>query len=305
MTALRRFPAWVAYLTVGLFAVVFDQLLPHLAAVSSWPYYVGVYLAINLSSVLALAGGIARYRPRGYAWHLILANQVVYLGGDFFFYVGRDAWHWTFYPAPADAFYLSHYPLLAAGLVVITRARNTSKGFEDLFDSAIAGVGFGVLSWLFLIAPSAQSAGPLLAKVVSVAYPVSDLIVALVGLRLLVGGGLRLASFRILLGALALLFATDSIYAWMQLNGTYHDNRFLDVMWLCYYLLLGASALHPSMRATVEPAQPSRPSKGRFVVLGALTLVVPVFGLVDSYLRSGKASAVVDWGSLVLFLLVS
>ncbi|MDA8184971.1 MAG: sensor histidine kinase [Actinomycetota bacterium] len=305
MTALRRFPAWVAYLTLGLLAVVLDQLLPHLAALSSWPYYVGVYLAINVSSVLALAGGIARYRPRGYAWYLILANQVVYLGGDFFFYVGRDAWHWTFYPAPADAFYLSHYPLLAAGLVVLTRARNTSKGFEDLFDSAIAGVGFGVLSWLFLIAPSAQSAGPLLAKVVSVAYPVSDLIVALVALRLLVGGGLRLASFRILLGALALLFATDSIYVWMQLNGTYHDNRFLDVMWLCYYLVLGASALHPSMRATVEPAQPSRPSKGRFVVLGALTLVVPIFGLVDSYLRSGKASVVVDWGSLVLFLLVS
>ena len=281
------------------------QLLPHVKSLSGWPYYVGLYLVINLSSVLALATGIARYRPHGYAWHLILANQVVYLGGDFLFYLGRNAWHWTSYPAPADALYLGHYPLLTAGLVVLIRSRNTSKGFEDLFDSAIAGVGFGVLSWLFLIAPSAQSTGPLLAKVVSVAYPVSDLIVVLVALRLLLGGGLRLGSFRILLGALALLFATDSIYVWMQLNGTYNDNRFLDAMWLCYYLLIGASALHPSMRATVEPARPSRPSKGRFVVLGALTLVVPVFGLVDSYLRSGNASTVVDWGSLVLFVLVS
>lgn len=305
MTSLRRAPGWVAYLATGLLAIAIGQLLPYVKSLSGWPYYVGLYLVINLSSVLALATGIARYRPRGYAWHLILANQVVYLCGDFFFYVGRDAWHWRSYPSPADAFYLAHYPLLAAGLVVLVRARKTSKGLDDLFDSVIAGVGFGVLSWLFLILPITDMTGPFLAKVVSLAYPVSDLIVLLVGLRLWLGSGLRLGSFRILSGALAFLFVTDGIYAWMQLKGIYDYDRLLDVMWLCYYLLIGASALHPSMRATVEPAQPSRPSKGRFVVLGALTLVVPVLGLVDSYLRSGKASAVVDWGSLVLFVLVS
>jgi two-component system cell cycle response regulator len=222
-------------------------------------------------------------------------------------YVGRNGLHWTAFPAPANLGYLGHYPWLIAGLLVMIRSRRSERHFESSADAVIAGVGFAVLSWVLLIVPSAAGSGSLLVKGTSVAYPVLDLITFLIAIRLLMGGGLRNTSIRLLLSSLVLLFVTDSIYSWMQLNGVYNANKFLDVMWLSYYLILGASALHPSMRLVVNPVGDAV-GFGRFraIALALLTLVTPSIGLVDRYLNLDKdqVTLAVAWGSVLIFVVV-
>jgi signal transduction histidine kinase len=301
-------PGWICYLGAGAAAIALSQLRPELPGLAGWRSYTFLYLLVNASAVAAIGFGIYRYRPaRPAAWLFVLANQAVYFVGDFLFYVGRNEWHWTSFPGPSDAFYIGHYPLLAAGLVVMVHRRRDTSSRQRLADGLIAGVGFAVLSWIALIAPNASAPGSLLAKVTSVAYPVLDLVIFLVGLQLLFGGQRKSGSVKLLVSALVLLFVTDGIYAWMQLHGTYSAQQFLDVMWLSYYLLLGASALHPSMRRAAERAETAEPlagSPGRYVMLFVLTLLTPALALYHGVRGDTSAELPVVLGSLVLFILV-
>jgi len=57
-------------------------------------------------------------------------------------------------------------------------------------------IGLALLSWVFLISPYAHDAALHLgAKLVSVAYPLGDILLLGVGVRMTVGGGRRSASY--------------------------------------------------------------------------------------------------------------
>jgi signal transduction histidine kinase len=296
----------LGYLIAGAVAITVSQLHPDLPGLAGWRSLTAMYLLVNASAVGAIGLGIHRHRPaqaQALAWVLVLANQAVYLGGDFLFYVGRYGWHWTSYPAPADAFYLGHYPLLAAGLIVMVHRRGRLSRLR-LADGLLAGVGFAVLSWALLIAPSASAPGSLLAKATSAAYPAFDLVIFLIGLQLLFGGQRKTGSVKLLVFALVLLFGTDNVYAWMQLHGDYDVQRFLDIMWLSYYVILGASALHPSMSERAGPPAERAGSRARYAVLFALTLITPSVALYQAIQGDRSADLPIAVGSLVLFVLV-
>jgi hypothetical protein len=77
-----------------------------------------------------------------------------------------------------------------AGLLLLIRQRNTGQDRASLIDSLIIATGLGLLSWIFLIAPYAHDgslATP--AKLTSMAYPLMDLLVLSVAVRLAVGRG--------------------------------------------------------------------------------------------------------------------
>ena len=73
-------------------------------------------------------------------------------------------------------------------------------------------------------------------------------------------------------GTFALLI-TDSIYGWKLLHGGYNTGGVLDAGWALFYALLGASALHPSMRSLSEPApdQEVRLTRPRLALLAGAT----------------------------------
>ena len=73
-------------------------------------------------------------------------------------------------------------------------------------------------------------------------------------IRLAVDAGKRAPAFYLLAGSIVCLLATDSGYNLALLNGTYNHQLVYDAGWIFYYLLWGAAALHPSMRALEEPA---------------------------------------------------
>ena len=276
---------WLGYLALGLLLVGGYYLVP--AHDLGRLLRVAVYCGISASAAVAVLVGIWRNRPRPVLpWALLCAGQAVYAVADTTFYVAHYVLGDTDYPALADLFYLVHYPLAVAGLALLVRRRTPGRDLPGLLDAAVLAVVAGMLSWLYLIGPQARSDAPALVKLASTGYPVMDLALLAVGLRLVFGPGHRPPAFLLLAGNLVAILAADSLYVLQQLDGSYQAGNYLDAVWLAGNLALGAAALHPTMGRLGEPAAPGDTGGGRIrlAALSTAALAAPAV-LVVQYLR--------------------
>ncbi len=296
---------WLGYLLAGLVAVVCYFLVP--AHDGGLATRVSLYCLASGSAAVAIGFAVWRgwARPR-LPWLLIGASQLVYVAADCTFYINHYLLRDLSFPSIADILYITHYPLYVAGLLVLIHHRARRRDFAAAVDAAIFAVVAGMLSWLYLISPMTHVASPALATIASSAYPVMDLALLAVGLRLVLGTGRRPAAFFLLIGNLALVLLADTIYADQQLTGTYQSGNFLDAFWLVANLLLGAAALHPTVaqvgKAAEEHDTSLRPA--RIVVLCGAALIAPA-AMLGEYLR-GQLTEVLPIAAFcaVLFVLV-
>ena len=263
--------------------------------------------ALGLSGVIAIVVGIRLNKPRAQAaWWLFAAGQFLFFCGDLYTYsypklFGADVG----FPSIGDALYLAVYPVLMAGFVLLVRRRNPRPDRAALIDALILTIGFALLSWVFLIAPNVHLSGlSWLAKGVSVAYPLGDVLLLAAVIRLAVDSGKRTPAFWLLVSSVVCLMATDSGYNYALLKNTFHHQLSFDAGWILYYLLWGAAALHPSMRALEEPAADpgTRLTPVRLILLAGACLIAPAIRLVQSLHNPDVLVLIV--ASAVLFLLV-
>ncbi|MFY9578548.1 MAG: EAL domain-containing protein [Gaiellaceae bacterium] len=263
--------------------------------------------ALGLSGVVAIALGIWMHKPTARAaWWLFAGGQFLFFSGDLYTYsypklFGADVG----FPSIGDALYLTVYPVLMAGLFVLVKRRNPRRDRSGLIDALILTIGIGLLSWVFLIAPNVHLSGlSWMAKGVSVAYPLGDVLLLAAAIRLAVDTGRRTLSFGLLVGSIVCLLVTDSAYNLALLQNTYTHQLIYDAGWILYYLLWGAAALHPSMRTLEEPASDSRTrlSPLRLTLLGVACLIAP--GIRFAQALNNPDLLVLIVASAVLFLLV-
>jgi diguanylate cyclase (GGDEF)-like protein len=295
---------WVLYLITGFAGVAAYYGSVELAA--SPIIRVVLYCLVSASAAVALFFGCFRNHPRALApWLLLGLSQVVYAAADTSFYVSHFIAGNAQFPALADVLYLAHYPLLVAGLVALIRLRTPGWDVPSLLDAALLAVVGGMLSWLYLIAPQAHADSPMLVKIVSVGYPMMDLAMFAVALRLILGQGTRPVPFFLLSVNLAAFVAADTIYVMQQINGTYVAGNFLDLMWLAGNLALGAAALHPTMGRVAEPARDIAVGPGpvRITALCIAALVAPATVFIQ-YTRGAYSDIpVAAFACAVLFML--
>jgi signal transduction histidine kinase len=305
-------PLWPRYLAVGTAAALLHLVIPGSAPLPAAVLKILPYVAVSASAVAALVVGVRRYRPRNrLPWYPLIAGQAIYLVADVTFFVQHSLLGDDSYPAAADALYLAHYPLMVAGLLLLARSRTPGSDRGSLIDASIIAVGFAVLSLVFLVAPTVAMHGqPVPVRLVSVAYPIMDMLVLAVVARLVVGAGLRPPAFHLFAASQALLLATDTGYIYLQLQGRYEldslAGMLLDAGWLASYLLLGAAALHPSMRVLSERdlRTRARPSNGRLALLAGTALLAPAAIVVQTLRGEHQDIAVVAVACGLLFLLV-
>ena len=305
-STVRRF-LWLVYLGAGA-VVLAGYLFIHSIRVGP------LFNLVGLSGAVAIVVAVRMHRPQQrLAWYLVAIGQVLFVGGDVITY-NYQGFFGTEAPFPSigDLLYLLVYPFLITGILLLVRRRNPGGDRVSLLDSLIVGVGVGALSWVLLIAPNIRDETLSGAqKMVAMAYPVMDLILLTVAVRLAVGAGKRSSAFYLLTFAAVVLFATDSIYGWIVLHGTY-DNAtgYLEGGWGMFYLLWGAAALHPSMRELDEPFQEleldPRQSRRRLYLVAAASLLSPSVQLIQSIRNASIPSdvAVVASCTITLFILV-
>ncbi len=263
---------------------------------------------IGISSLVAILMGIRLHRPRRrLAWYLFAAGIAMFVLGDAFYYTLPKLLHRPPPPFPStgDVFYLLVYPLLIAGVVVLIRQRNPRRDAVGLIDALIVSTALGLVAWVFLILPYARDPSLTLGrKVISMAYPLMDVLLLGVAARLALDRGNRRPAFHLLIVSMLCLLAADTAYGLIVLHGTYTTGSPLDTLWIAFYVAWGAAALHPSMQTLSEPAveTESRLTGWRVVLLVGATLVAPELQAIDGALR--YAPGILVAGAVVIVCLV-
>ena len=299
-TVASKFPA-LAYLILAAGLTCLYYLFP--------AYQSPLWTTLGLSAVVATVVGVRRNRPRKpLAWYLLAAAELTFIAGDTSYNVLTQVMHYANpFPSVADLFYLLTYVLIAAGVFLIIRARSSSRDLPSLIDAVIITTGLGLLSWVYLIVPNFQADGlDVLARTVSVAYPVGDVMILAMLARLVAGGGLRFWSMRFLvIGAMGIMGA-DVLYGLIQLNGVWKIGGPVDVGWALFYATWGVAALHPSMcRLTdVAPLASVGVGRVRLILLALASLIAPGILLIQSQLHRNIDATTVAVFSAALFVLV-
>jgi signal transduction histidine kinase len=295
------FLAWMAFLTGAYFLVQLTE--P--------PWLVGgpVFNLIGLSAVVALLVG-AKSRPIGarLPWYLFASGQFLFVLGDVVAYNYESLFGSALpYPSVADGFYLGFYPVLIAGLLLLIHQHRAGRDRGSLIDAMMITVAAAALSWTYLMAPYAHDASlGFSTKLVSIAYPLMDVLVLGVLVRLVTGSGRRALGFILLVLAFGTLLATDAIYGWMLLNSSYTPGGGLEVGWAAFYALLGAAALHPSTRTLFErtTASTGRLTRRRVALLAGASMTAPALILARGHSTTALDTRVLAVASAAMFALV-
>jgi diguanylate cyclase (GGDEF)-like protein/PAS domain S-box-containing protein len=295
--------AWLLYLCAGEAALLAFLFVPGMR--QGW-----VFNAIALSSPIAIVAAVQMWKPEVRApWYLFALGQTFFVAGDIITY-NYDKFFGTELPFPSvgDLLYLSVYPCLIAGILLLVRRRNPGRDRESVIDSLIVAIGVGVISWVFLMAPTAaDSASTLLQKLTSMGYPFFDLVLLTVVVRLVIGGGRRGLSFYLLPAAALSLFLTDFVYSYISVQGLVYDQSgYLEAGWATFYLLWGAAALHPSMRHLSDraPEQEARITRGRLLLVGAAALIPQAVRAIQLLRDEATDLWVITISTTFLFILV-
>ena len=298
-----RRAAWVVYLVLASALT---------AAYFAWPgHHLQLWTPLGLSAVGATVLGVRLHRPvLPAAWYLLAAAELCFIAGDTTYTLLTEVLHQDNpFPSLADVFYLAVYPLWAVAMLLMTRSR--SRGVTSdrggLLDSLILTTGLGLLSWIYLVLPNFQAEGlTLTQRLVSVSYPLGDVLVLSMLARLITTGGLRLRAVRWLALGGAALLAADVSYGLRQLAGSWSLGGPTDLGWAVFYVAFGVAALHPSSAEVSEPVlrRSEHVRTWRIMVLAAVSLIAPGMLLVEALTGTVEHGAAIAMFSAALYLLV-
>jgi diguanylate cyclase (GGDEF)-like protein/PAS domain S-box-containing protein len=302
MTARPRPQLWQGYLAFGAISAFLYLVVPPLKGNPAF------FNALGLTSWIAVIVGIRRNKPK-YAlpWWLFAFGFFLYWLGDVYTYsYPRYILHGEVpFPSIGDAIYLTVYPAQMLGLLLLVRKRNPQRNRNTLIDAAILTLGLSLLSWVLQIAPYLHDGSlELLPKLVSVAYPLGDIILLAAAIRLVLDAGRRRPSFYFLSASILALLSTDFVYGVMTLDNAFHHQLLLDLGWFSYQLLWGTAALHPSMVDLDEPVASDREAKLtplRLALLTGASLIAPICILLKEVRRGDLDLIVIICASMILF----
>jgi signal transduction histidine kinase len=312
----RANPLWARYLAAGGAAVLLYLLLGPAGPLPFAVPMIVPYSLVSGSAVAALLVGIRMHRPQdARPWQLLAAAQLILVLAQLVRWALSAFLGWSSQPSLADVTYIVvRDPLLMIALLLMVRRRTPGSDRAGLIDALIVATSIGVVYWAFLIDPAVQSQGlSLVRRLTLLGYPIMDLLLLVVGVRLLIGAGARKQSFYLLVGALATSLVADSFYCMLQVVGTWPPppmtGRLIEACCLASQLLLGAAALHPSMRTLTEPATPTdhpcpRKRLRRLAVLAVLSLLAPAVLVVQDLGHDAIDARAIAAAWVVLFLLL-
>jgi len=289
------YAAWMTLLVVAYYAV------PGLRVV--------VWGVMALSGVAGIVAGVILNRPAPRApWVLLAAANLSFAVGQLSFLFLTQIRHQAVpFPSFVDLFYLITYPLYAAGLLIFIRRRSAGHDRRSLLDALTLTVGLALLSWVFLILPYVSNASlPWLQKAVAIAYPLGDVLVLAMLVRLLAPGTWRARSLQLLtLGSLGLL-GSDVAFGLTQLYGSFRPGTVIDLGWAVFYAAWGVAALHPSMTELTQPVAREQPQKSgpRLILIMLASLIAPVVLLVEAVTHHVRDAGVIAVCSALLYVLV-
>jgi diguanylate cyclase (GGDEF)-like protein len=267
-----------------------------------------VWATLGLScSVAAFIGTRMNHPDKRLPWYLLAGAMFTLINGDTIYNILTDVFHQNEpFPSVADASYLFTYPLAAGGIIMMVRLRNPYRDITALLDALLLASGLTLMIWVFIITPTVdQNNVPWFNSAVSIGYPVGDVLLLVVILRLLTGGGVHGPSAVLLVVGSLGLMTSDIAYLTVRLYGTWHVGSPADLGWVVFYISWACAAMHPSMVDLTRPNLRTSPqATGRVFPLALTALVPPALLLFEALARNLRDAPVIAVFSAVMFILV-
>ncbi len=264
---------WLIFLLAGL-------LLSLVAGVSGSTSLIGIVTQLAGWSSVGVGLSIARRSPKetGRPW-LFFA-----LGGGAFLVAGivRTLHGMVVhidrpFPSPADAIALSGHVMLIIGSTLLGHLRSPDRDRAAIIDGAIISVGLQTMVWAWLLWPYMNDESILIQErgINAVYAAMTMILLATIG-RLAVGPGARTLSYRLLAGAVVVVFLQDVLVTVETIGGP--DAGVGRALAAPIFVLFGAAALHPArLRIAEAPARLEvRLTWRRVSVLIAALLINPL-----------------------------
>ncbi len=264
-------------------ALVVLSLLP-----AASPAAVGLALGLELIALAVFVVAAARMPRRArLVWWLLAANLALVALGDIVYDV--MAYHVETDPFPSwpDVLYFAAYVPQVVALVVLVVRRQRVWDLAAWIDSAIitgAAVAVAVAVVLVPMLDAVVDAS----SIIALAYPVCDLVVLALLVRLTVGGGRPMAPVVLLASSVALSLLADLTYNALAVAGTLDDSPpWLESVFAAGSILMAFAITAPGAATIVRPATSGTAmiSRARMGALGISALVGPV--LIAAQSRSG------------------
>lgn len=205
------------------------------------------YLLAGAACAFACRDQLEPGNPARPAWFLLSLGLLSTFAGQLCLAPFQIVFGETPFPSVADIFYVLAYPFLIAALLVFLNAyREAGLPLGSLLERGLLVAGVGVLA-VVILRPVAATPGPLLDRILTIAYPALDLVL-LVPLVLLLRMALRLRGGRagevwlLLLSGFVFLCAGDICFAYLQSLGEEHLDPFVHATFILGYALIAAGA---------------------------------------------------------------
>jgi diguanylate cyclase (GGDEF)-like protein/PAS domain S-box-containing protein len=248
-----RWNAWIL-VAFNIALLMWLALRPGEPAVFRGVAAIACVLAALIGCYWCVPWGIGRLRGRSdllrQCRRSIMAGVCLSLG-TLSLAFGQVAWYFyehilhieTPFPSWADLGYLSTYPCLICGILLLPgRRRPGTILVRVLLDSLMIVAAAATFSWHFLIAPALEtSEAGLLLTTLALAYPIADLVVLfclLLTLTHIEDKRLKPVVLPLALGVMALVIS-DSLFCYRVLAGTYVTGTVLDIGWAVSPMLIG------------------------------------------------------------------
>ena len=209
------------------------------------------------------------------------------------------------FPSLADVGHLALVPLAVAGIAVFPSRQRTPSRLTFLLDVAILFGALILISWATVLG-NVYRAGPVIgpSSVTGLAYPVSDIVMAVMAL-LLVGrtsGSSRLPLLLVMAGVFANLL-TDSARAYLTTVTISGPEQLLGTGWVAGFLLIALGAVRASLLAgSASRAEQRPPGRWTVVVPYIPVAVAAVIAVLKNV--SGPPEALLLWDLMVVVALV-
>jgi diguanylate cyclase (GGDEF)-like protein len=223
-------------------------------ALPSKPAQVVLQLLCSTTVIAAIIAGLRLHRPRfAGGWRILLAAVTITIIGNVIWPV-LQATHVIGSSPAVDLLYYTTYPVLGLALAVLPVQGRVGAASAGYTEAGILTSGAAVVWWTLLVDPLVMDPGRVPEQLHIVAYPMLDMVIFALGLRLLLIGAADSAAFRLIAAATGSLLVADTAFFVSAIGGG--DPPALSaVCWLLANAMLGAAALHPSM-ARVSPPMP-------------------------------------------------
>jgi diguanylate cyclase (GGDEF)-like protein len=264
------------------------------------------YLVIGLLGTGMSIAGACRSGPRQRIWVALALGQVLYLVGDSLWTMYESVLDISPYPSWADASYLARYVLIVLGLCWLVRGRQVGRDRAAFLDAAIVTSAFALPAAMFFILPIfSWSDTSILSMLVASAYPIGDVLILAVLLRLVTTPAARNLSFLSLTGGLVILLGTDVYYNVIVSRGLALPP-WTNACYGVAYVLIGFAAMHKSRIDLTEPTAraATRPVVVKVMMLGCASLLAPGLLAALALTHSPQRALVIAIGGAVSSTLV-